>query len=215
MKVLINFAITADGKIATKEKTASPFTSKDDLDRLLQIRKKADAIMVGRGTLEADQMGMTIPERLHPAKQPARVIVSRSGEYDFQHKVFSQKGGQIHLLMTERANEHALSEEVSQHRMSLNDFLQYAEHELGWETLLCEGGGELVHALAALDRIDEIYLTWAGHSLFGGREATTLTGGPSSFLPASREYELVEFTPLEQGECFLHYKKKTSQAHLK
>jgi ferredoxin len=72
-----------------------------------------------------------------------------------------------------------------------------------------EGGGELVFALAELDAIDEIHLTWAGHTLFGGRDAPTPSGGPENFLPASREYELTGFEPRpESGECFLSYRRK-------
>jgi len=73
----------------------------------------------------------------------------------------------------------------------------------------CEGGGELVRELAALDAIDEIHLTWAGHTIFGGRAAPTISGVPGDFLPASREYELVEFDPRpDLGECFLSYRRK-------
>ena len=71
-KILINFAISADGKIGSSQKGPSRFTSKADLDRLLQIRLRADAILVGRGTLEADEMSMTIPPELNPSKQPLR-----------------------------------------------------------------------------------------------------------------------------------------------
>jgi hypothetical protein len=60
-----------------------------------------------------------------------------------------------------------------------------------------------------MDAIDEIHLTWAGHTLFGGREAPTISGVPGDFLPASRAYELVEFDPQpETGECFLSYRRK-------
>jgi hypothetical protein len=67
-----------------------------------------------------------------------------------------------------------------------------------------------VFALAELDAIDEIHLTWAGHTLFGGRDAPTLSGTPGGFLPASREYELTGCDPCpEIGECFLSYRRKT------
>ena len=59
--VLINFAISADGKISTVNKDPAHFTSTRDLQRLLKIRGRADALMVGRGTLEADNMSMTSP----------------------------------------------------------------------------------------------------------------------------------------------------------
>jgi dihydropteroate synthase len=60
LHVVVNLAITADGKISTTEKSPSHFTSKKDLQRLMEIRTQADAILVGRGTLEADQMSMAM-----------------------------------------------------------------------------------------------------------------------------------------------------------
>ena len=58
--ILVNFAISADGKISTVNKDPSQFTSAQDHQRLLEIRKRADALLVGRTTLEADNMSMTL-----------------------------------------------------------------------------------------------------------------------------------------------------------
>ena len=76
------------------------------------------------------------------------------------------------------------------------------------EHLLCEGGGSLVRALAELDALDEINLTWAGHTLFGGEGAPTITGALGDHLPASLHFELTHFEPLDNGECFLTYTRK-------
>lgn len=205
-RILINFAITGDGKIGTASKGPSRFTSKADLARLHEIRLRADAILVGRGTLEADSMSMTIPEVLHPKKQPLRLIVSRAGHFDTAHKVFHTPGGAIHLIATAAADD--LDERgyqklgASLHRCSLPTFLERARGELGVNTLLCEGGGSLVKELFALDAIDEINLTVAGHSLIGGRNSPTITGLPEDFLPASREFSISHFEPTSGGELF-------------
>jgi len=98
--VLINFAITADGKISTVNRDPAQFTSAQDLQRLLEIRKRADALLVGRGTLEADNMSMVIPPELKPSHQPLRCIASCMGDFDLGHRVFHTSGGAIHLLAT-------------------------------------------------------------------------------------------------------------------
>ena len=66
----------------------------------------------------------------------------------------------------------------------------------------------MVRALAELDALDEIHLTWAGHTLLGGTEAPTITGPLGDHLPASLEFELTHFEPLDNGECFLSYRRK-------
>ena len=210
-KILINFAISADGKIGSSQKGPSRFTSKADLDRLLQIRLRADAILVGRGTLEADEMSMTIPPELNPSKQPLRCIISRRGGFDTSHKVFHSAGGDIHLIATAPPDD--LTDQPSQpagaalHRKSLPEFLDHAKNVLKVETLLCEGGGSLVNDLFALDAIDEINLTIAGHSLIGGKTAPTITGIPKDFLPASRHFEITHFEPTKEEELFATWQR--------
>jgi 5-amino-6-(5-phosphoribosylamino)uracil reductase/2,5-diamino-6-(ribosylamino)-4(3H)-pyrimidinone 5'-phosphate reductase len=99
-------------------------------------------------------------------------------------------------------------EGATAHSGSLAGFLEMLAGS-GIRHVHCEGGGGLVKTLAEMDAIDEIHLTWAGHTLFGGRDAPTLSGVPGEFLPASREYELTEFDPRpETGECFLSYRRK-------
>ena len=211
--ILINFAITADGKIGTSEKGPSRFTSQSDLDRLHQIRLRADAILVGRGTLEADEMSLTIPASCEPKKQPLRVVISRSGHFDTNHPVFQREGGDIHLVVTDADDDLPEADYLrlgaSLHRSSLGEFLQVAKQDLAVETLLCEGGGSLAKTLFELDAIDEINLTIAGHSLIGGKESPTITGLPGEFLPASRGFEISHFEPTEDDELFVTWIRKS------
>jgi riboflavin biosynthesis pyrimidine reductase len=199
-RITLNFAISADGKISSVSKQPSGWTSPDDHARLLQLREAAQALIVGRGTLEADRMTMKAPG------DPLRCVVSRSGKFDPAHPLFHTSGGPVHLLATEGAP--APIPGTTAHTGSLAAFLGTLS-ALGVQHLHCEGGGELARELAAMDALDEIHLTWAGHTLFGGRQAPTITGVPADFLPASREYELVEFDPRpDTGECFLSYRRK-------
>ncbi|WP_367874501.1 RibD family protein [Luteolibacter sp. Populi] len=198
-RISINFAISADGKISSAAKRPSGWTSAADKARFKKLREGADALMVGRGTLEADRMTMTAPG------DPWRCVVSRSGKFDPGHPLFHTPGGPIHLLAT--AGQAPAIPGTTGHGSSLADFLTNLANS-SIRHLHCEGGGELARELAALDAIDEIHLTWAGHTLFGGRGAPTISGVPGDFLPASREYELVEFDPHpDTGECFLSYQK--------
>lgn len=196
----INLALSADGKISSVAKRPSGWTSREDHARLLELRQGADALLVGRGTLEADRMTMKCEGN------PWRCVVSRSGGFDLEHPLFHTPGGPVHLLVTEGTPPEIPGATV--HTGSLAGFFELLA-ELGVRRVHCEGGGELVRELAELDVIDEIHLTWAGHTLFGGREAPTLSGVPGDFLPRSREFELTEFDPRpESGECFLSYRRK-------
>ena len=200
LRVIINFALTAEGKISTTGKSPAHFTSKLDLERLLKIRKRADAILVGRGTLEADQMTMNVEDHA-----PWRCVISESGQFDPAHPLFQTQGGPRHLIVGAQADVPDLPATI--HRTDLAGFLEQLRHRPEINTLLCEGGGTLVKELFRLDVVDEINLTWAPHTLFGGHDAPTLTGLPDEFLPASRHYELVEMLNHREDEVFLTYQK--------
>jgi riboflavin biosynthesis pyrimidine reductase len=202
--VSVNFAITADGKISGVARQPSGWTSAEDFARLIELRKPADALLVGRGTLTTDRMTLTIPDA---PRQPLRCVVSRRGILAADLPIFSREGGAIHLLMTGDA-EPDVPDGVTVHRGGLRVFLEMLERDHYVRHIHCEGGGELVKTLADDDLIDEIHLTWAGHTLFGGRDAPTITGVPGDFLSASRAFELTHFEPrADTGECFLTWSR--------
>ena len=196
-----NLAISADGKISSVDQRPANWTSAADHARLKQLRLGTQALIVGRGTWLVDQMTMTAPGN------PLRCVVSRSGKFDPSHPIFQTPGGEIHLLVTGDAEIEPVAGTVL-HQMTLIEFLEMLSRDHGVERLHCEGGGSLIQALAELDVIDDFHLTWAGHSLFGGKDAPTATGIPGAFLPASRKFTLTTFEPTDQGECFLSYRRE-------
>ncbi len=204
-RISTNLAVSADGKITSVADVVSGWTSAMDHARLLELRKSADAILVGRGTLEADRMTLTVPGK---ARQPLRCIVSRSGELDLGHPIFGKEGGAIHLLVTgEPLGE--IDPRVTVHRSTLLEFLHTLVVNEGVEHLHCEGGGQLIRELAALDVIDEFHVTLAGHTIFGGLLAKTATGIPSEYLPSALEFQISQFDARpELGECFVSYTRR-------
>lgn len=203
--ITVNLALSADGKISDIARRPSGWTSQTDHERLLSLRRNADALMVGRGTLENDRMSLRIAGQSPP---PLRCIVSRSGNLPPDLPVFHSEGGPIHLLVTGE-NPATQLPGVTLHHGSLEGFCRRLASDHQVKRLHCEGGGQLIRALADLDFIDELHLTLAGHTLFGGAEAPTATGIPGAFLPASRNFALRHFEPNpDSGECFLTYLRK-------
>jgi riboflavin biosynthesis pyrimidine reductase len=206
-RVSTNLAVSADGKITSVRGIPSGWTSAEDHRRFLELRRGADALLAGRGTLDADRMTMTAPGSAVP---PLRCVVSRRGNLDPQHPLFRTPGGAIHLLVTESSAEipPEIASAVTVHRTGLAEFLEILATDLGVKTLHCEGGGSLIRALAELDAIDDFHVTLAGHILFGGRDARTATGIPGGFLPKSTVFRLTHFDPRpELGECFATFSR--------
>ncbi len=200
LQVSANFAITADGKINRAVNAPSVFTSKLDLERLIHLRKKVDAILVGRTTLEADQMTLTIPG-LEQTKQPKRVIVSQSGDFDFSHPLFITSGGPI-ILISQTPRPSGLTSSIEWFQGSLNEFIDNCD-AFEIKTLHCEGGAQVLNSLLEQNRIDCLYLTLNPAILFGNQEALTLIGLTS--LSESKSLTLQAVEPNEAGELFLTY----------
>lgn len=220
--VILDFAVTADGKVSTSKRTPARFTSARDKQRLLEVRALADAILVGRGTLETDRMSMDLPDqrlrerRIKEGKSecPLRVILSPSGNISISLSVFEKGNPPIVIYSTERmapAQRRLLSEHAAVHLSGRNDLdlfwlLWHLYEHYQVRSLVCEGGPTLVKALAEADVIDEIYLTIAA-KIFGGLAAPGLTGLPGEFLPASRQFQLIDIDRGE-NECYLRYRRK-------
>lgn len=199
-----SLAISADGKISSAARRPSGWTSREDHARLLKLRESADALIVGRGTLESDLMTLTVPGK---PMQPLRCVVSRAGVISADHPLFQKPGGAIHVLVT-GGSVPALPPGVTVHSNHLVGFLETLATDLGVRHLHCEGGGALIRSLAEINAIDEFHLTLAGHILFGGTDAPTATGVPADFLPASLDFKLSHFEPrADLGECFLSYRR--------
>ncbi|MBV9490405.1 MAG: RibD family protein [Verrucomicrobia bacterium] len=219
-QVLINFALTVDGKISTTHFTPTTFTSALDKRRLLEIRALGDAVMVGRGTLEKDRMTMGLPdadlrrERLArgQSEYPLRVILSGSGKLDAGLPVFGRDFSPI-LLFTGAPADEAVSWPAwvrvyrsERKQQEVRQVLSLLYSEYGVRTLICEGGPTVIRALAEQDLIDEIYATIAPR-LFGGKDAPGLLGTSDAFLPASRTYRMMNLQVYGE-EAYLHYRRE-------
>jgi len=219
--VILHFAVTADGKTATSNYTPALFTSTRDKQRLLDVRALADAILVGRHTLETDRMTMGLPdEQLRrqrksegKAEYPLRVIVSASGNISVALPVFQKGNAPIVIYSTEKmapAQRLLLSRHASVHlsnsdKLDISWPLQHLYEHYHVRSLVCEGGPTLARTLARANLIDEIYLTITA-KIFGGLAAPTLTGLSGEFLPASRPFQLIDIDR-NDNECYLRYRR--------
>lgn len=231
LHVLANFAVTADGKITTRTRSPAHFSSAADKQRLLEIRSEGDAVLVGHGTVAADNMTMGLPSADLRARRlargqtevPLRAIVSASGRIDPSLKVFRSAGGPIHLFTTPAMQPAARSElerrgvrihlltpsgadlRSSARRLSPAVVLARLQTEAGVRKVVCEGGAQLFHSLVEEDLIDEVCLTWCA-TVFGGAQAPGLLGTAAQQLSASRALRLVSMEPGGAGEVFLRYR---------
>jgi riboflavin-specific deaminase-like protein len=219
--VLVNMAMTADGKIATANRTISTFSSSRDQEHLLELRATADALIMGARTAESD--GVTMgpgPARFRRmrlkrglAEYNLRVIVTGSGSINIRAEVFESRFSPIILLTTERVASRRrevlerVADEVAVFGDAELDFtsaLEWLRSKWGINRLLSEGGGDLNDALFRAGLIDEIHVTICP-LVFGGRTAPTISEGLGvSRLSDARRYSLQSLNQVS-NEVFAVY----------
>ena len=97
--VLINMAVTADGKIASANRAITSFGSRHDHSHLLQLRATVDAVMTGAGTLNA-QPNITLGLHRKSQRAPLRILVSGRGRANLRARLFAEPGAPLIVLTT-------------------------------------------------------------------------------------------------------------------
>jgi riboflavin-specific deaminase-like protein len=226
--VIATFAITADGKVTTKNFGPVDFTSREDKLHLFRQRALADAVLLGHTSLERDNVRLGLPADLQESRikrgqsrSPLRVIVSNKGRIDERLKLFQSDISPIIIFSTKRMprkTQKTLAKKAELHlsdaeHVDLAAMLETLRNQYSVRTLACEGGPTLFRALLQEDLIDQLNLTIAPY-MFGGSRAPTLTGLNNNFLPASVLCSLIKMRTVD-NECFLTYRIKHQRGRRK
>jgi 2,5-diamino-6-(ribosylamino)-4(3H)-pyrimidinone 5'-phosphate reductase len=219
--VVATFAMTADGKVTTKNFGPVDFTSREDKLHLFRQRALADAVLLGHTSLERDNVRLGVPAEMQDlrikrgqSRSPLRVIVSNKGKIDDRLKIFHSEISPIIIFSTTQMpqkNQEALGKTATLHltaasKVDLATMLKTLRDKYNVRTLACEGGPTLFRALLERGFVDQLNLTIAPY-MFGGVNAPTLTGLSKEFLPASVHCSLIEMRTVGD-ECFLTYRIK-------
>jgi riboflavin-specific deaminase-like protein len=219
--VVATFAMTADGKVTTKNFGPVDFTSREDKLHLFRQRASADAVLLGHTSLERDNVRLGLPAELQELRikrgqspSPLRVIVSNRGKIDDRLKIFQSDVSPIIIFSTKRMprkNQKALRKVTTLHladtpEVNLAAMLKTLHERYKVRTLACEGGPTLFRSLLEQGLVDQLNLTIAPY-MFGGAKAPTLTGLSKEFLPVSVHCSLIDMRNVGE-ECFLTYRIK-------
>ena len=212
-------AVSLDGKISTRDGAGPRFASEADATRLREVRSHADAILVGAGTIIADDPTFTEHGKFREARlerglapNPIKVVVSGSGTVPETARMFQPNGAPALVFTTERipsnrlASLQAVAEVhcVGETSVNFRRVVQILGEAYQVKQLLIEGGGQVNFDLFRAGLIDEVYLTLCP-KIIGGRDVTTSVEGDGFDFLNIVDVELLDHRAVG-NEIFLHYR---------
>lgn len=202
--VIINSAMSADGKLATRERKQTKISGENDFHRVEKLRAESDAIMVGIGTVFSDDPSLRLKKdesaKLRVAagksEHPMRVVVDSLARMPLDSDMFKKGSGRVVIFVSGKAPEEkvkALSAKADvihagKDSIDLGIVLDKLG-ELGVKQLMVEGGSTLLWSFMSAELFDEIRI-YIGALIIGGKNAPTFCDGEGFVKPE-------DFTRLE------------------
>jgi 2,5-diamino-6-(ribosylamino)-4(3H)-pyrimidinone 5'-phosphate reductase len=185
LKVIINSAMTLDGKISSYTGN-SCISSKKDLVRVHKLRSKVDAIVVGINTVLIDNPMLTVRFiRNNNRSCPTRIIIDSYGRIPLDSKILKTAATiKTIIVVTKQASKDTIEKikKLGAHVIIVGSKLINLKklfnmlYRMGYRKILIEGGGELNWSCLHDGIVNELIITIAP-IVVGGRNAITLVEG--------------------------------------
>lgn len=191
MYVHVNAAMSVDGKLATRTREQFKISGSADFDRVDKLRAEADAIVVGKGTVLADDPSLIRHNKTHrqrivgpDSSPPRRVVIDSQCQIPPSANIL-QNAPPTYIVTSERAatdDKELLKQtgatilNAGSNRVDIAAGVQQLE-ERGISKILVEGGGEVIYSFFNAGLVDKLTV-YVGAMVIGGRDAPTLVDGP-------------------------------------
>ncbi|QOV40973.1 dihydrofolate reductase family protein [Streptomyces ferrugineus] len=190
--VLLSAAVSLDGYLDDTTPDRLLLSSPADFDRVDEVRASVDAILIGAGTIRADNPRLLVNSAQRRAARaasgrpeyPLKVTVSASGELDPAAN-FWHTGGEKIVYTTEKGAERLRRAPVAADVVALGPeldwrgLLTHLREVRGVERLMVEGGGTIHTQLLQQGLADEVQLVLA--PLFVGDPKAPRLFGPGGY----------------------------------
>jgi riboflavin-specific deaminase-like protein len=190
--VLLSAAVSLDGYLDDTTTERLLLSSPADFDRVDEVRASVDAILIGAGTIRADNPRLLVNSAERRAARvaagkpeyPLKVTVSASGELDPTAN-FWHTGGEKIVYTTEKGAERLRRTPVAADVVALGaeldwrGLLDHLRTARGVERLMVEGGGQIHTQLLQQGLADELQLVLA--PLFVGDPEAPRLFGPGAY----------------------------------
>ena len=192
--VIAQLGQSLDGRIATPTGASKYINGPIALDVLHHLRARVDAVVVGVGTVIADDPLLTV--RRVPGRSPARVIIDPNGRLPVDAKCLCSDGAATYVIRNtgncDLSPCHVLEVPRVDGDMDPHAIIAVL-HERGLRRILVEGGAKTVSRFIAAGAVDRLYLLVAPMLLGSGKTGLDLPPIDQlseALRPETRSYSL-------------------------
>jgi 2,5-diamino-6-(ribosylamino)-4(3H)-pyrimidinone 5'-phosphate reductase len=218
--VILNVAMTADGKLDTVERQGAKISSAQDSERVDRLRAESDAILVGGRTLLGDDPRLTVKseslraERLRRGvpENPLKVGVVSKAELSPDSRFLTEGPARVIIFTTTQTSTAQLeflrrigveAFLMGERRVDLTGVLAELKRQ-DVRRLMVEGGGTLIAEMLSLGHVDEIYI-YIAPMIFGGANTPTLADGVGLTRLQAIRLSLRSVERLPEDGILIHY----------
>ena len=171
----VNCAMSADGKIAGSNRKQVRISSEEDKQRVKNLRRQYDAILVGVGTVLADDPHLTVKGAAYE-ENPIRIVIDPHGRTPHEAIVVNDAAPTI-ILTDDYCEKTWDNADVIRCGTPLDlEFAMDSLAKAGIESILVEGGGETIASFFRKGMVDR-YTVFVGSMIIGGRISPTPVDG--------------------------------------
>lgn len=190
----VNCAMSADGKIAGPERKQVRISSEEDLARVKQLRRDYDGILVGAGTVIADDPHLTV-KGLPYDENPVRFVLDRLGRTPQNARVLDMNARTVIITGTDCQT---VWEDAETIRADSLITAMKAIGDMGIKSLIVEGGGETIASFFRDGLVDK-FTVFVGSQIIGGRTSPTPADGDGRVVPEGLRLSLEDAEILGDG----------------
>ncbi|MFO7887394.1 MAG: bifunctional diaminohydroxyphosphoribosylaminopyrimidine deaminase/5-amino-6-(5-phosphoribosylamino)uracil reductase RibD [Eubacteriales bacterium] len=184
---ILKTAMSLDGKIATSSGDSKWISNEKSRKYVHQLRHRVSGIMVGIGTVLADDPMLTTRLENKKGKDPHRIIIDTEGRIPLDSKILNLKSHSKTIIATtekissekvrslEDKNAEVVICPLKNNKVDLNYLFDYLA-KMGIDSILVEGESTLNESLLKENLIDKV-ITFIAPKIIGGSHAKTPVAG--------------------------------------
>lgn len=197
--VTLKLGTSLDGRIADRTGRARWITGPEARRRVQDLRRRVDAVMVGRGTAEKDNPSL-LPRPARGAR-PWRIIVAGRRALSLSLQVLNDRERARTIVVMTRPAPRRFAAQMKERGVSIVEAgatggrvdvaaMLKQLGQMGVLHILCEGGGELAAELIRRGLVDELVLFVSPCVL--GASGTPAVGGHGWLLGSKPEFDILD-----------------------